>query len=66
MLLQQLREMEQRGLVERHDYNEKPLRVGYHLTHEGRTVNKLLIPLAEWGKEYAYKIDITGNYAHAD
>jgi DNA-binding HxlR family transcriptional regulator len=66
MLLQQLREMEQGGLVERYDYSDKPLRVDYRLTNEGRIVNKLLIPLAEWGKEYAYKIDIAGNYAHAD
>ncbi|HJQ08192.1 MAG TPA: helix-turn-helix domain-containing protein [Candidatus Saccharimonadales bacterium] len=66
MLLQQLREMERHGLIERHDYNEKPLRVGYRLTNEGRIVNELLIPLAEWGKEYAYRIDITGNYVHAD
>ena len=64
MLLQQLREMEQHGLIERCDYNEKPLRVGYRLTKEGHIVNELLIPLAEWGKEYAYKIDIAGNYVH--
>lgn len=64
MLLQQLREMEEHGLVERRDYNEKPLRVGYRLTQEGRIVNELLIPLAEWGKEYAYKVNIAGSYVH--
>lgn len=64
MLLQQLRELERHGLIKRRDYNEKPLRVGYQLTSEGRTVNDLLTPLADWGKEYAYKIDIAKDYKH--
>lgn len=64
MLTQQLRELEQHGLIRRKDYNEKPLRVGYQLTAEGHQVNTLMLPLAEWGKNYAYQIDIVDDYTH--
>lgn len=64
MLTQQLRELEQHLLVRRIDYNEKPLRVGYQLTVEGLHVNTLMLPLAEWGKDYAYQVDIVDNYTH--
>ena len=58
MLIQQLKELESHRLIRRIDYQEMPLRVGYTLPDEGQKINQLMLPLAEWGKEYALKIDV--------
>ena len=42
MLTQHLRELEADRLIDRIDYNEKPLRVEYRLTEEGRRLMPLL------------------------
>lgn len=62
VLIQQLKELESHGLIRRIDYQEMPLRVGYTLTDEGQKINQLMLPLAEWGKEYALKIDVVDDY----
>ncbi|MFD7342636.1 winged helix-turn-helix transcriptional regulator [Streptomyces violascens] len=51
MLTQHLREMEEDGLVHRTVYAEVPARVEYSLTEHGRTLNRALGPLGDWGVE---------------
>ncbi|GAA2422242.1 winged helix-turn-helix transcriptional regulator [Streptomyces mauvecolor] len=51
MLTQHLREMEEDGLVHRRVYAEVPPRVEYSLTEHGRTLNRALGPLGDWGAE---------------
>lgn len=52
MLTQQLRELEQHGIVERKVYAEVPPRVEYGLTHLGKSLKPLLDAMCQWGKEY--------------
>ena len=46
MLIQQLREMEEDGLVHREVYREVPPKVEYSLTEHGISLNAALAPLA--------------------
>lgn len=52
ILINQLREMEKDGLITRHDFKQVPPRVEYSITTLGRTLNKALWPLSEWGLRY--------------
>ncbi|MFD1149557.1 winged helix-turn-helix transcriptional regulator [Saccharothrix hoggarensis] len=56
MLVQQLREMEEDGLVHREVYPEVPPRVEYTLTGEGVSLNAALEALGEWGVERMRRI----------
>jgi DNA-binding HxlR family transcriptional regulator len=49
MLIQQLKELEADGLVQRTDYKEIPPRVDYTLTPLGRSLAEALVPLCAWG-----------------
>jgi DNA-binding HxlR family transcriptional regulator len=49
MLTQQLRELEDDGLVEREIFPVVPPRVDYHLTELGRSVLPVLEAMAAWG-----------------
>lgn len=53
MLTQQLREMEQDGIITRTVYPEVPPRVEYAATPEGKALNRALGPIAEWGEAFA-------------
>ena len=55
MLAQQLRELEQDGLVTRKMFYEVPPRVEYSLTEIGRSMEPILTALCDWGKEYRQK-----------
>ncbi|WP_227979146.1 winged helix-turn-helix transcriptional regulator [Nocardia spumae] len=57
MLVQQLREMEEDGLIHREVYPQVPPRVEYSMTEHGTSLNAALAPLAEWGKD---RINRTG------
>ncbi len=48
MLTHTLRQLEQDGLITRHDYCEKPLRVEYSLTDLGMGLLVQMIPLWTW------------------
>jgi DNA-binding HxlR family transcriptional regulator len=52
ILTQQLREMEQDGLLQRHVYPEVPPRVEYQLTALGETLRPILDAMYAWGKEH--------------
>lgn len=51
VLIQQLRELEEDGLVHREVYREVPPRVEYSLTEQGRQLSKALQPLDDWGRK---------------
>ncbi len=52
MLTQQLRELEEDGIIRRKIYAEIPPRVEYTLTEFGLTLSPILQSMAIWGKEY--------------
>jgi DNA-binding HxlR family transcriptional regulator len=60
MLIQQLREMEQDGLIHREVYREVPPRVEYSLTEDGKSLNEALRPLGEWGRERCERLAAEG------
>ena len=55
MLTQQLRELEDDGIVSRKVYAEIPPRVEYRLTEYGQTLRSILDEMAEWGLEHQSK-----------
>lgn len=55
MLTQQLREMEEDGLVVRKAYAEIPPRVEYSLTEDGLSLKPILDSMWDWGIEYKSK-----------
>ena len=52
VLTAQLRDMEEKGLVNRHVYAEVPPRVEYSLTDLGRSLEPILDAMQIWGEEY--------------
>ncbi|HET7580677.1 MAG TPA: helix-turn-helix domain-containing protein [Bacillales bacterium] len=52
MLTQQLRELEEDGLIERTVYKEVPPKVEYSLTQYGRDLKPTLEMLYKWGKNH--------------
>lgn len=52
ILTNQLRELEEDGLVHREVYKEVPPKVEYSLTELGKTFIPLLIALGKWGDFY--------------
>ncbi|MEV3964295.1 helix-turn-helix domain-containing protein [Nocardia sp. NPDC050193] len=56
MLIQQLRELEEDGLVVRKVHPEVPPRVEYRLTGLGRSLNTALEPLGAWGRDRIERI----------
>ncbi|MDR1134255.1 MAG: helix-turn-helix transcriptional regulator [Synergistaceae bacterium] len=55
MLTQQLRDLEQDGLVKRHVFDAVPPKVEYSLTDLGESVKPVLNSLCAWGSLYAEK-----------
>jgi DNA-binding HxlR family transcriptional regulator len=58
MLVQQLKELEKYGFVERFAFPEVPPRVEYALTEEGKTLLPIVRSLAEWGNTQREKIKL--------
>lgn len=61
MLTQQLRELEEHGLVTRTVYQEVPPKVEYSTTEMGKKLQTTLFEMCKWGDEYAEQNDITMN-----
>jgi DNA-binding HxlR family transcriptional regulator len=55
MLTQQLRELEQDGIIKRKVYAQSPPKVEYSLTEFGESLVPHLHSLNEWGAEYLQK-----------
>lgn len=55
MLTQQLRQMEEDGLIKRKIYAEVPPRVEYSLTELGWSLQPILNSISTWGKNYLEK-----------
>lgn len=51
VLIQQLRDLQEAGVLVRHDYKEVPPRVDYTVTPFGMTLVEALAPLCSWGTE---------------
>lgn len=51
VLIQQLRELEQDGLVKRIAYDQMPPKVEYHITEYGKTADKIVNVMCLWGQE---------------
>lgn len=52
MLTATLRELEQKGIVLRTQYNEIPPHVEYSLTENGNALLPIFFELGKWGKQY--------------
>lgn len=59
MLTQQLRGMEQDGLIKRTVYAAVPPKVEYSLTELGRSLDVVVGVLSQWGREYMNRYGIT-------
>ena len=57
VLIQQLREMEEHGLVHREVFREVPPRVEYSATPLGRSLEPVLLALCTWGRLHAAALD---------
>jgi len=57
MLIQQLRELQADGIIERLDFKEIPPKVEYSLTPIGRSLAEALQPLCEWGGAHSADIE---------
>ncbi len=52
MLIQQLKELEEDGIVTRTSYNQVPPKVVYELSELGKSLKSILDQLHEWGEKY--------------
>lgn len=52
MLSATLKTLEERGIVDRVQYNEVPLRVEYSLTEAGKAMLHIYYEIARWGSAY--------------
>ena len=57
VLIQQLREMEEHGIVHRDVFRQVPPRADYSATVLGRSLESVLLALCEWGRQHATELD---------
>jgi DNA-binding HxlR family transcriptional regulator len=55
ILTEQLRELEESGLVIRTQYNETPPRVEYALSEKGKSLKPVMKAMSIWGMEHVIK-----------
>lgn len=58
VLVQQLREMEEHGIVRRQVFAEVPPRVVYSATRLGLSLEPLVGALCDWGKKHAAELQV--------
>jgi len=56
VLIQQLREMEEHGLLEREIFRQVPPRVDYTATALGLSLEPVIMSLCEWGRRHAAEL----------
>ena len=52
ILANRLRKLEEEGVLERQQYQERPVRHGYHLTASGNELRPILLALSQWGEKW--------------
>jgi DNA-binding HxlR family transcriptional regulator len=52
ILTEQLKELEQQGMITRTEFKEIPPRVVYELTTKGQSLKPLMDAMSNWGNEY--------------
>jgi DNA-binding HxlR family transcriptional regulator len=57
VLVQQLREMEEHGLVHREIFQQVPPRVDYTATALGRSLKPVMLSLCDWGHRHASELN---------
>jgi DNA-binding HxlR family transcriptional regulator len=57
VLIQQLREMEEHGLVHREIFRQVPPRVDYSATPLGLSLEPVIMALCDWGRRHAAALD---------
>ncbi|MBX9647044.1 MAG: helix-turn-helix transcriptional regulator [Xanthobacteraceae bacterium] len=57
VMIQQLREMEEHGLVNREVFRQVPPRVEYSATELGLSLEPVLLALCDWGRHHAEELD---------
>jgi DNA-binding HxlR family transcriptional regulator len=62
VLIQQLKDLQADGIIDRRDYKEIPPRVDYALTPFGGSLAEALAPLCVWGTEHMMAVE--GLMAH--
>ena len=55
MLIQQLRELEEDGIITRTVYNQVPPKVVYGMSELGLSLKSILDQLDEWGEQYIHQ-----------
>lgn len=63
VLIQQLREMEEHGLVNREIFRQVPPRVDYTATTLGLSLEPVIMSLCEWGRRHAAELNELGPVA---
>ncbi|WP_126452491.1 winged helix-turn-helix transcriptional regulator [Sulfuriflexus mobilis] len=52
ILADRLKRLEAAAIIEKHPYQDRPVRYAYTLTEKGEALRPLLIELAKWGNAY--------------
>jgi DNA-binding HxlR family transcriptional regulator len=63
ILANRLRKLEDEGVLERRQYQERPVRHGYHLTESGNELRPILLALSQWGERWTPQIN-TADFVH--
>jgi DNA-binding HxlR family transcriptional regulator len=64
MLIQQLKELQADGIIDRRDFKEIPPKVEYSLTAFGGSLAKALAPLCVWGTEHMREVETLMSRRH--
>jgi len=57
ILTTRLRRLEEAGVLERRQYQERPVRFGYHLTAAGKELRPILLSLTAWGERWTPQVN---------
>ena len=52
ILTARLRRLEELGVLDRHQYSQRPIRYEYRLTEAGRDLRPVIMALKQWGDDY--------------